>query len=267
MIIYGSRMYGAKNVVHAHGVCEHCGRLVRHKSYDARKFGHLYFIPLIPAGGPVRVLKECPSCNHGVHVPQDQAAAYYGEIESLMPKCVAAAIEGDHEFVIDASGETSPTGPFLTTAIETLYIFGSKADIPEILDILRDGGAEYEYLVARSAHEDLTGDHGTAEQSMLDAAAILSDAPYPLVMLAQFAGRRGDPHRQLELLHQTNNMQGGQNVELMLQMADIYEALNQYDQMIEMMDRCIALVPELAEDKKFMKLHKKYSKKAAKQAR
>ncbi len=59
MIIFGSKMYGVRNVVRGFDECEHCECYAQHKSYSGRKWGHVYFIPLFPMGGRVRVLREC----------------------------------------------------------------------------------------------------------------------------------------------------------------------------------------------------------------
>ena len=69
MIIYGSRMYFKKNLVRSFGECENCGRYGKRVSYQARKFGHIYFIPILPLGSNSQVLRECKSCSMGSHIP------------------------------------------------------------------------------------------------------------------------------------------------------------------------------------------------------
>jgi len=65
MIVFGSRMYFKKNVVKSFEECEHCGVYGKMISYKARKFGHIYFIPLIPMGKSSQVLRECKKCKRG----------------------------------------------------------------------------------------------------------------------------------------------------------------------------------------------------------
>jgi len=52
MIIFGSRMYGKRNVAAGWGRCEACGHYGQLSNYNARKWGHIYYIPLIPSGPP-----------------------------------------------------------------------------------------------------------------------------------------------------------------------------------------------------------------------
>ena len=68
MLIYGSRMYFKKNTVKTTGECEHCGTYGNLTSYQAKKFGHLYFIPILPMGPHSQVLRECPQCRIGTHL-------------------------------------------------------------------------------------------------------------------------------------------------------------------------------------------------------
>ncbi len=264
MIIYGSRMLGIRNIVHAHGVCEHCGRWVRHKSYDGRKWGHIYFIPLFPCSGHVRVLRECPTCKMGAHLPLDKAAGLYHEMEALIQPCVEAAGQGQHTFPTTAGPEPNPTGPFLSTAIEMLHVTGHGEDIPGILDLLANDGATYEHAVAASAYEDLQGHADRALALMREAAAALPDNPYPQIMLAGFAARAGNAEAQLDHLRRANESAGGQDVGIMLEMAGPLEALGRYDELTALLEECIRLVPALGEDKKLVKLQKKFAKKAAK---
>ena len=69
MIVYGSRMYFKKNVVNSFGECEHCGGFGKTTSYQARKFGHIYFIPLIPMGKSSQILRACKGCSMGAQIP------------------------------------------------------------------------------------------------------------------------------------------------------------------------------------------------------
>ena len=56
LIIYGSKIYGKRDEITGWGRCEECGVYGRHSSYNGRKFGHIYYIPLIPSGPHLRVM-------------------------------------------------------------------------------------------------------------------------------------------------------------------------------------------------------------------
>lgn len=266
MIIYGSRMYGAKNRIDGYGVCDHCGYYTQNKSYDGRKWAHVYFIPIFPLGGHVRVLRECGKCGMGSHMPVAAVAEVYGQLESLMQLAVAAASDGRHVVTPPGSQDEVHTGPLLTEAIVMLHGTGHGEDIPGVLELLKHDNAEYEHHVAASAWSDVRGKPDEARAMMQQAAAKQPDAPYPLVMLARFAARAGDAQGQLNYLQKCNDLLGGRDVTIMLEMIAPLETLQRFDELTALLDRCIAVVPELAHDKKFMKHHKKYAKKAQKMA-
>lgn len=264
MIVFGSRMYGKKNVVKTQGVCPHCGKYVKQKSYDARKWGHLYYIPLIPEGGPVRVMQECVKCNVGQHVPRAEAEQIYGRIEAMLPACVEAVASGERQFVAPAGGEPIDTGPFVGDAVQMLVVTGHGDDVPGLLDLLRGEGAVYEAEVAAASFADLQGrpdDAALAAERACDAAP---DQAWAWVSRAEYARRRGDHEGQLAFLRQANDLVGGDNPGLILDMTGPLEALKRFDELVELLDECTARVPELQHDKKFQKLRKKYAKKASK---
>jgi tetratricopeptide (TPR) repeat protein len=70
-IIYGSRFYSRKNVKTRTGVCRHCGRTNKLQSFEGYRFGHLYFIPIIPLGRE-QAIEMCSSCERYLSVPVDK---------------------------------------------------------------------------------------------------------------------------------------------------------------------------------------------------
>lgn len=264
MIIFGSRMYGKKNVVKTHGVCAHCGTHTQQSSYDGRKWGHVYYIPLIPSSGPVRVLKECGGCGMGQHVPQAEAEQIYGRIETLIPACVEAAARGVHTFAHPESGEPVNTDPFIADAIEMLMITGHGEDVPGLVDLLSQDGAGYEAGVAASVQADVEGRTEAAVQGMQQARDAAPDEAFAPAQLAEYSRRLGRHEAQLGYLQETSDLVGGEDVGLMLEMAGPLEALGRFDELAELLETCVAKVPQLADDKTFKKLRKKVGKKAAK---
>ena len=204
LIVWGSRMYGVKNVVHSHGTCGECGAFGRQKSYDGRKWGHLYFIPLIPSGGHVRVLKECPSCSNGQHVPRDSVSELCMDIEQILEPCLEAAAQGEHAFEHPQGGEPVDTGPFLTQAVELLYVTGRASEVPGILRLFEGEDAVYEHQVGLSAFSELQGYATPAAEAMGKAMAAHPEESYPCLMLAQASARAGQHEAQLQHLEQAN---------------------------------------------------------------
>ncbi len=271
MIIYGSRMYFRRRVVKGQGLCPYCGRYGAQQSYDGRKWGHIYFVPLLPLGGVMRVMRECKKCGMGRHVKRDDVEELYGRIEAALPACVAAAGgggggvgAGEHEFVDpgDPEGVARATGPWVAYAVEELMATGHGEDIPGIIELFEGERATYEAAVARSADAAQRGELDEAVDAMGRAGAAAPGEAYPHVRLADFAKARGDHEAQLDHLRRASALAGDGDVVLRLEQAEPLEALGRYDELVDLLDDSIERVPQLADDKKFMKLRKKYAKKA-----
>jgi tetratricopeptide (TPR) repeat protein len=265
MIIYGSKMYGVKNVVKGTGSCPHCGAYCKHKSYDGRKWGHVYWIPLIPSGGPVRVMKECSSCNMGNHLPQTQVGKLYREIEKLMQPCILAASEGLHRFN-DEEGNETFTGPFLLDAIDLMYTAGYRSEIPELIGLLDNDVSRYEYGMATGAYQEIQGDAGGALAGYQAAMNAAPEEAMPYLLLADFNGRAGRHEEQLDMLNKALELEPD-NAQLLLVKIDPLERLGRYQDILVVMEQAEAMIPGLAQDKQYKKQRKKFEKKAAKSMR
>ena len=262
MIIYGSKMYGVKNVVKGTGACQHCGAYGPHKSYDGRKWGHLYFIPLIPSGGPMRVMKECASCGMGNHLPIAKVGELYASIEKLMQPCILAASEGAHVFE-DEDGNETYTGPFLLDAIDLMYTAGYQGEIPELIGLLDNEVSRFEHGIASGAYQEIQGDTAGAITGYQNARDVAPDEPLPCMLLADFHGRAGRFEEQLEMLETAYELEP-ENPQLLLAQLGPLESLGRYQDVLAVMDRAEQMVPGLDRDKQYKKSRKKLEKKAAK---
>ncbi len=259
MIIYGSRMYGVKNKVYGHGTCDHCGEYVKHKSYDGRKWGHLYFIPIIPEGKPVRVLKECPKCDRGAHIKQDEIPSIRESLKETLQKCIQASATGAHKF--EDEGEEVSTAALLASATTMLHAIGFGEEIPEMIRLLESVNAHYEKHCAEAQFKEIKGDPSGAAQSFEEAARLEPGEAYPIYCSAHLHLIGGNAEAALDCFQQCNKILNN-DIGIMLEMAGPLEALKRYDELVDLLDQCIAIAPELNSDKKFMKHHKKMSKKA-----
>jgi tetratricopeptide (TPR) repeat protein len=265
MIIYGSKMYGVKNVVKGTGSCQYCGAYGPHKSYDGRKWGHLYFIPLIPSGGPVRVMKECAKCSMGSHLPQEQVGRLYADIEKLMQPCILAASEGAHSFADDQGNELY-TGSFLIDAIDLMFTAGYRSEIPELIHLLDNDVSRYEHGIASGAYQEIQGDADGALAAYQSANQADPDRALPYMLLADFYGRAGRSEDQLSMLEKAFTLEP-ENPQLLLAKTGPLEQLGRYQDILVVMEQAEQMIPGLADDKQYKKQRKKYEKKAAKAMR
>jgi len=266
MIIYGSKMYGVKNVVKGFGQCPKCGKYGKNRSYDGRKWGHIYFIPLIPEGKPVRVMRECNSCKMGSHVSQPKVRSMYRQIEEMMGVCIESAAAGSSTFEDPIDEREVANDSFLLEAVDLLYHAGHASELPDLIALLDTQASRYEHAVACGAFAEITGKDQDAGQAYHAACDTKPDRPTPRLLLADVMMRLGNAEealRQLEVAEQLVP----EDVQLMLAKLGPLEALGRYSELADLLDRAFDLSPHLSRNKALVKLRKKYGKKASKQGR
>lgn len=141
MIVYGYGFYGRNNVRYVRDACSQCGAAGWLRSYNARVFGTLYWIPLIPWTG-YRIRQECSSCEMGQQIKQGDWRKL--KREAIDPPLAAfAQTPHDPEVAGDAIGATALTDDpmvFLPVALEVQKL---HADNPELMSSLASGYAYF----------------------------------------------------------------------------------------------------------------------------
>ena len=262
MIIYGSRMYGKRNEVITHGYCRGCDRTVKHKSYNGRKLGHVYFIPLFPCGKPSRVVQECGNCGVGSRIPEADVPRICQELVEDLNRCVEASGRGEHR-IKNSDGQEFDTAPVLASTLEMLTVLNNYGPVGTA--IKEFGDDSYERHVAEAVHEELGGQLQRALECAKSAARANKEAVWPIAKLAEYSGRLNRHNDQLKLLDRAINMVGPQEaLRLKIEKLTPLESLKEFGQMLDVMDECMRDSPELAQDKAFAKQRKKLEKKARK---
>jgi tetratricopeptide (TPR) repeat protein len=263
MIIFGSRMYGKRNLVEGWGQCEHCGTYGKVRSYNARKWGHLYFIPLIPEGPRVRVVKECRSCSHGLHIPETEVPGVLESVSARNERALAALDAGEAAFVEEDDGSRTDAVATLAGSVELLIGLGDDGRVGGLLDTLRAGGHTLAYHMVEGAVQEFEGALDDAAASYEAAAEAAPDDPTPLVWLGAVRlrqGRADDARRAYEAALPLAD-EGGK-VLLLQDLITVYEALDDYDRAAATYEQCFELAPPLREEKKFVKAYRRACKRA-----
>ena len=263
MIIYGSRMYGKKNKISLRGLCEHCGNKGDLLCYDARSFGHIYWIPLIPLGGPVRVIKECSRCSRGLHFPQKNIPELLDRLTAEVKLCAAAALAGKTSFNIasDADSQSQQNiGPFLFDVIETLTTMGKRDDVDDLVAIFNGGGADYAVAICAAARFFLIGNYRAALKHLNEAYALRSDDAFIPYQRGVVYALLNDQHRAIEEYRLAISI-AGPDLMILVELIAAYEAAGLPEEAADTMAECLRVAPDLAGDKAFMKAVKKAHKK------
>lgn len=259
MIVFGTRMYGKKNVVNGYGYCEHCGKYGKNTSYTGRKFGHVYYIPLIPSGPRVRVVKECKKCTHGMHFPETEVPGIIDELRQTTEKALTALIAGKKEF--DDNGTMTPCTAFLAGNIELLYCLGAEARVKFILSKLEEKRLTQEYQIVLGESLEFQGKLDEAAASYQRAVDSDPSDTMPLLSLGSVYLNKNDLPKAKEVYERALEL-SKEKLPVLQVLITVYESLNEYDKLAQTYEWCFSLVPGLSGDKKVLKAYRKACKKS-----
>lgn len=157
VLVWGTRCYGQDDGYSRHDYCEHCGQHGRLKTYSTAKFGHLYFIPIIPLGKK-RVFDSCPRCEMQREAP---LAAYNKGKESDLAEMYE---------VLKGQGQAPE---LVTKGIMMLLAYGQFDHFKAAAPVLeKEYSREHEVLGALAAIYDYLGDLESAERLYLQCLAL-----------------------------------------------------------------------------------------------
>ncbi|MEO0794924.1 MAG: hypothetical protein AAFX93_07175 [Verrucomicrobiota bacterium] len=258
MIIYGSRMYGRSNEVRSKGRCEHCGVHGNLHSYDGRKWGHLYFIPLVPSGGKVRVLRECKSCNVGSHIPIETIPTIAESMRENLDQAIIAA--GAQQTHFEAEGQSVSTIAVIGSNIEDMYCMLGEEETVQILDSLRSVGQGPELILAEAKYAETKGHRDAAHQKYTELSQLTKD-PIAQFHHASFLFDHGMVEEAIAVAEPLE-MEHVEDLGLKDFLIKCYTATKQWTKLADTYENCFLIVPESLQDKKIYKDYKKACKKA-----
>lgn len=258
MIIFGSKMYGKKNRVRSHGRCQHCGKYSTQESYDGRSWGHLYFIPLIPDGDKVRVIRECKSCRKGNHFPLKNVPEIAQRARNVIDQAIVAI--GAGETHSEMNGERFPALGTIANNIQDVYCFLGEQEILSLIEPLRTIGAKRELTLAEAKLAEVAGRRPEADAKFKHLADN-SEEPLILFHCAQYLNNTSRPEMALSIAEKLeSSLVEDLGVKQLL--LECYESTKQWDKVANTYENCFLLVPELWQDKDTQKRYKKTCKKA-----
>ncbi len=266
MIIYGSRMYFKKNLVRSFGECEHCGRYGKRVSYRARKFGHIYWIPLIPLGSTAQVLRECKSCKMGAHIPTHQLEPMVDTISDQFKSWIVAISEGKTELEIEPGQPPANIGLLITGILDDLYCLNEIEDITSITNVLDANNLVYERHLVMGRWFEIQGDLDQARlafQAATEARPNEGPALFQLGLVEVL--RRDVPAAEAAFTRylQFHPEDNSPHMELL----GLYEIEKDHAKLVGCLDVLFERIPELLDQKKLKKLYKKSLKKSGLQGK
>lgn len=262
MIIYGSRVYGRKNPVKGWGVCDNCGKYLQHTSYDGRRWGHLYFIPMIPLGSRIRVLKECKKCSHGMQIPENDVPLMIKDFREGTDKALASLISGQKEF--DDEGTMVPCAPVIASSIELLHCLGQSDYVRLVKAALKEKKLTYADMLVAGQDMEFNGDPDKAAELYRQAAELEPEETFPLLAMGSVYINKNQNEKAREVYEKALDMEEDRMPVLSI-LLSVYELLKDFARLAETYEECFELAPELKDDKKIVKAYKKACKKAGRE--
>ena len=266
MLIYGSRMYFKQNLVRSFGECEHCGRYGKHVSYRARKFGHIYWIPLIPMGAHSQILRECKSCSMGAHIPTDRLEPMVDSLSDQFKSWIMELSEGKTEIQLEPDEPPTNIGLLIAGILDDLYCLNEIEDINSITDVLDANNLQYERHLVMGRWFEIQGDLDQARMAFRAASDARPDDGAAVFQLGLVEILRGDTDaaeaafvRYMQIHPDDHSPH--------LRLLGLYEDQRDYHKLVPCLDVLFENIPELLDQKKIVKLYKKSLKKSGLQGK
>ena len=255
-------MYWKSNIIGGRGYCDHCGNYSSNTSYNARKWWHVYFIPFIPEGPRMRVVKECQSCSNGMHICEAEVPSVLDDLRQNATIPLDALIAGQDTFIDE--GTMTPCVPALAGLVELFHCFCADDYVEFVLATLREKGLTYAYHLINGSLLEFQGRDEEAATSFRKASESNPTEVLPLMSLGSIHLNINDLDGA-RLIYEKALELSTDKLPVFNMLLTVYESLKDHARLSETYEDCFKLEPELATDKRFFKSYKKACKKAGKQ--
>ena len=266
MIVYGSRMYFKQNVVRSFGDCDHCGKYGKQTSYRSRKFGHIYFIPLIPLGAKSQVLRECKKCNMGAHVPTDELEPRIDALADQFKSWITAIGDGETELQLDPDQPPANIGLLVAGILDDLYCLKEIENVDSIVSILDANGLTYEREIVLGRWHEIQGDLENARLNYQAAHRAQPSESAPVYQLGLTEIKLGNIPAAEETFARYLKL-NPDDMSPYIELAGVYERQKNHPKLVETYDILYANRPEIVTDKGMKKIYKRACKKSGVQGK
>ena len=265
-IVFGSKMVGRKKHVRSWGRCHKCGTYGKQRHYTARKWGHIYYIPILPSGSQVRVINECRKCRNGIHIT---AADVPRTLEGAVRRsnaAINALVTGQERY--DDAGMQEPCIPTLTGVARTFHALAEPAYTQWLLTTLREEDLPLAHAIVQGQILELNGDLDQAETMYKQAVTDHPDSEFARRSLASAYIHGGDKAKARDTLDTVLEMckTPEDKVAILRILIGLNEDMKDYSEACKCYDECFELSPRLTGEKKFAKAYRKACKKAKREA-
>lgn len=262
MIIFGSRMYGKKFVVEGWGYCDNCRKYVKTSNYNAREWGHIYFIPIIPSKTPMRVIRECSKCHRGNHIPEIETPAILNELKTHSDNALSALIDG--EKVFSDNGKEISYAASLANNVELLYCLNEADYVSKLIENLQAHGLNYTLELVTGKSLEFQGKFDEAMHSYRQAALHEPQEVAPLLYFGLVYLRQKDYIRARPIYEKALELTDDK-ISVLQILLMVYENIKDHGALAETYEEIYKISPNISQDKKIMKAYNKACNKAGRE--
>lgn len=253
LVVYGSKYYGRKNAFSTMGVCENCGHFGPLRHFNGKKWGHIYYIPLIPSGPRSRVVNECKNCETVMAIPEKNVPKMVVEILEDVQQLIATEREIENEPETLNATLASIAGYY--ELIVKLHAMDGENKFKSLLDRSRFKLAR---AVVDAKAAEMKGEDHTLER-ILEGESSAVNLPYINLTLAD-AYLRTNQLNKAEERFLIAAAADHENIYPRYMLLMIYKANDDRGRFLSLYNEVVAIDPKLAKDKAIKKYYKAITK-------
>ncbi|HBC85573.1 MAG TPA: hypothetical protein DCZ94_01330 [Lentisphaeria bacterium] len=229
----GTGYFGSRNRIDFQGVCEFCENEVKLSSYDTTLYFVVFFIiPLIPLK-KLRILLKCPHC--GRHRALSLRDWEDGRREAL--EKIRKEIESDRFSEDDAFS-------CISTLIEYQAVDSLTSMSPGLHELFKENPDVLALLARGHAY---FGQNQEAEKLFRESLE-LKEVDGVKESLAVVLMRLGRPEEAEKYLQHVFDQEISDRIGCLYQLARAYQAQGKHGETLDVLDKCVSIMPSLAED-------------------
>jgi tetratricopeptide (TPR) repeat protein len=237
----GTHYYGKSNLETKGGICEFCHRGGELQSYDTRLWFVVVYIPFIPLGRK-RILNYCPHCTR-------HRVLALAEWERLKRENITQAM---------AKFKAQPTSEAAIQLHATLLAFGQSGQATEFRTLMQDRFANdvkvQVYLGSVLEHLGKPAEAAEHFQRALNLDPSLPEAKIGAGLALARQGKLDEARKLMSFLEAPGS---GQHSGPLFELAVAYQGANRHKEALELFQKLIEGLPQLAQDKHIRKFIRK----------
>ncbi len=265
IIIWGTRPYFKTNKVTQYKFCDNCQQYTKIANYHARRFFHLYYIPLIPTTKRQRYHQICTKCELGEQLEDESFVAMQDRMKSWSADAIVAVQNGEEETPSLANPqEMFNCVSLLEYTFESLYAAGDVAFCNNVIQQLHNAGSRYHAAMSKAYLEVLSGNLAVAETIYEQAAYDNPKSYMPHYWRGRILAELGKKPAAIQALTHAVPLaeEVSMKVTILLLRAKQQLELKQYQESVDSYAEALSFNPELHYNAYFQKNYKKAKKKA-----